>query len=158
MVIIAVAARQHRAIPREAPVPGWTHAIPFMTGIAAAAVPAHGFVVGARGLVSVAAVRQVTAGPAFTWLKKFLVACLWASMIAGGMLIYTHFTSKWQAKGYPVIPINALTTLPDQLGTNQQRIGQAIPLGAGGTVHTVAGNAQRKEQPKQTSFLDEYEG
>jgi hypothetical protein len=128
-----------------------------MFGIAAVAVPAHGFVVGSKGLVSTGAVRQAVRSPVFAWIRKFLGACLWASAIAAGMLIYTTFTAKWQAKGYPVIPISALAAM-DQATAGQSRVGNAIPLAGSGGAHGSSGSQPRKEKSRQTSFLDEYEG
>lgn len=119
---------------------------------AAVTVPAHGFVIDSRGLVS-ASVRTATS-PVMGWLRRFAGACLWAAAIAAGLIVYQHFTTKWKDAGYPVIPISALAAIDQAVNTGAK--GPAIPLGPG------SGNAhQNKEANKrQTNFLDalDFEG
>jgi hypothetical protein len=117
--------------------------------VAAVTVPAHGYVINSKGLVSTGS----TAGPLMGWLRRFAGACLWAAAIAAGLIIYQHFTAKWKDAGYPVIPISALAAIDQAVNTSGK--GPAIPLGGG------AGNAHNTEASKrQTSFLDalEFEG
>lgn len=119
---------------------------------AAAAVPAHGFIIDKGGLVHGATAGMAQA-PAVGWIRTFLGACGWAFMIAAGSLVYSHFVAKWHAKGYPVLPVAALTAGEGL----QSRNGGTISLGSGG--RAASQSTPRKDPlPRQTSLLDEYEG
>jgi hypothetical protein len=142
---IQVVARPPQLVPR---VPSAT-----LTGvaIAAAAIPAGDFVTRGKNIVSSAA-RQFAPNPAWGWVKTFLGACLWAAMMAAGMLVYQHFVRKWEERGFPVLPVAALTTVAQ---TAQGKPLGPIHLGSGTT--STAAPSQRAPS-HQTSFLDEYEG
>lgn len=128
-----------------------------MRALASVMVPAHGFVVGAAGLVSNRSGANSFKNQASTFFKSLVRGCLWAAAIAAGMLIYTAFVAKWKEKGYPTIPISALIAA-DQASSNAGPMRQSIPLAG-------AGGAQRQSQAanqgtRQTSLLDldEYQG
>lgn len=87
------------------------------------------------------------------WLKRLGSACLWASLIAAGSLIYTHFAKKWVMSGYPALPITALQP-PDERAQQQQR-GQH-PASSGRTVYD--NYYQQNDNRKSSGPLDFYEG
>lgn len=66
-------------------------------------VPAHGFV---RG--STSKPRSITRKIG-GWLSKLAGVAGIASMIAVGVFVYTEFTSRWQQRGMPMVPIQALS-------------------------------------------------
>lgn len=83
------------------------------------------------------------------WVEKLVKACFVASMIATGVLLFTHFTARWTASGYPSIPIAALT--PVLAGQSQQ---PSVPIAGNRpqprhAVHTSA---------RPTSNFAQYEG
>jgi len=143
-----------------------SHTTTVLKGAAAAVItiPAHGFVLN-KAQVNLAASAPATAAaasPAMGWLKTFFGACVWAAMIAAGSLVYSHFVGKWQQKGYPILPVAAMTAAGGGLQPSMQpSIGGAIPLG-GSTLHQPAPNQRqepsRTNASRQTSFLDEFEG
>lgn len=149
-MIIIIRYRRRRMLG-NAPKKG-RRAFSVLGAVAAVTVPAHGFVIDSHGLVS-SSVRTV-ASPLKEWLRRFAGACLWASAIAAGLIIYQHFTTKWKNAGYPVIPISALAAIDQAVNTGSK--GPAIPLGPGG------GSAQqnREANKRQTSFLEalDFEG
>lgn len=122
-----------------------------VVSVAAAAVPAHGFVVSGKGLVA-PSVSRFTQTPLWGWFRTFLGACAWAAMMAAGMLVYQHFVHKWEERGFPVLPVAALTAATQQAGSGK-------PLGP---IHLGSGKSSSSSAPqeksRQTSFLDEYEG
>lgn len=134
------------------------------TTLAAAMVPAHGFVSGVgavhSGVTRFAAIRS----QAKTFFGQLIKGCLWAAAIAAGMLIYTSFMAKWKEKGWPTIPIQALVAADQAMGPRQQ----TIPLGGAGSSYTNGVRASPSVDPRdvrasssrQTSLLDldQYEG
>lgn len=125
-----------------------------LTGVAvaAAAIPASEFLRRGKSIVS-AAPTAFAPNPAWMWVRTFLGACLWAAMMAAGMLVYQHFVQKWEERGFPILPVAALTTVAQQAG----HVKPLGPIHLGGTTST-ASNAPRQQAARQTSFLDEYEG
>jgi len=110
-------------------------------------VPAHSFVIEGRSIVR----GSATCGALFMWTKKLVDACFVAAMIATGVLLFTHFTQKWTAAGYPMIPISALKLD----GATNMAAPQAIPLhgrhySQHQQVHTAAA--------KPASNFAQYEG
>lgn len=126
----------------------------------------HGFVVAAGGISS--ATRGITRRPAFLWMRQFLTAISWAAMIAGGVLIYSYFTEKWQAQGYPTVPVSALTTVGEAAA--RQRASSGLPTGGCPTSPRtgrptnphVSNNTGHYGSPVnhgyQQAILDEFEG
>lgn len=96
--------------------------------IAAGTVAAHGFDIGTRGLVSSSSVFK---HKATGLIRQFLGAMAWAAAIGLGLMIYTHFTTKWRESGYPAIPIDALTAVHNQQGQipSQSRASPGVPTG-----------------------------
>lgn len=123
---------------------------PQMLNVAAVTVPAHGFIVGKKGLMAPGATKAPNALGA--WMKTFFGACLWAAMMAGGLLLYQHFVKKWEERGFPVLPVAALTTASTQTIGAPGRPG-GIPLTAGSS-----NSSDSSSRPRQMSWLDEYDG
>lgn len=124
--------------------------------VAAAVVPAHGFVISGKGLYPTGSVINSMSSPFAAWMRTFLGACAWAFMIAAGSLVYSHFVKKWQASGFPMLPVAALVA-----GANasplQQQSGQSAPSQSAGGLPSGS-QFQRARPPGQVSFMDEYEG
>jgi len=78
--------------------------------VAAAAVPASGFITDNSGLVppTTGAVNQTPVG---SGMRTFFAACAWAFMLAAGSMVYQHFLGKWEGSGLPILPIAALGTM-----------------------------------------------
>ncbi len=143
----------------DEPPPPPASGIPYkiIRSLAAAMVPAHGFVVGSMGLTSRSGNGwRVLRSKIWTFVKDLARGCVWAAAIAAGMLVYTSFTAKWKEKGYPTIPISALIAA-DQATSRQT----TLPLAGVGS--TYGGSTQRAAgttTTRQTSLLDldEYQG
>ena len=110
-------------------------------------VPAHAYVVGAGGIVRAGASSiQSSIG---SWVKKLANACFVAAMIATGILLFTHFTQKWTASGYPAIPLSALNL---DGTTDDDKRKRSVPLQAAGH------QRQRVHTSAQPSNFAQYEG
>lgn len=79
------------------------------------------------------------------WMKEVLKAAGWASMIAIGSLVFTWFTKKWESKGYPTLPIQALAPAG----------GARMGMGMGGGV-TIGTLANAKPAVAASGGFDEY--
>ena len=126
--------------------------------MAGVVVPAHGFMIGGKGMYQAGGSIVGLSSPFASWMRTFLGACAWAFMIAAGSLVYSHFVKKWQASGFPMLPVAALTA---GMGVNaspiqQQQQQQGQQQSAGGL--TSGPQFQRARPPGQTSFMEEYEG
>ena len=133
-----------------------------IAGLAAAAVvPAHGFIFREKGLYATGGVATAMSTPFAMWMRTFLGACAWAFMIAAGSLVYSHFVKKWQASGFPMLPVAALVSgagaMQPQVGS-QNMGGQSSSGQSAGGLTSGSPQFQRARPPGQTSFLDEYEG
>lgn len=125
--------------------------------VGAAVVPMHGFVATRSGLISTRPPTGVFAEQVLPFVKQLAWACLWASLIAAGMLVYTKFTAKWKEKGFPTIPIAAMVAA-EQAG----RAGPSnvIPLAGIGSGQNQTNIRRPGDAPRQTNFLDlnDYDG
>lgn len=127
-----------------------------MAGIATATmVPAHGFIIGSKGMYQTGSTMTSMSSPFAMWMRTFLGACAWAFMIAAGSLVYSHFVKKWQASGLPMLPVAALIS-----GANASPIQQQSQSGSTQSAGGLTSGSQfhRARPPGQTSFMDEYEG
>lgn len=136
--------------------------LPTSGGLAAAAaavvitVPAHGFIVNSGILMHSTAVHTQQESSVAGWMQTFFGACAWAFMIAAGSLVYNHFVGKWQEKGYPILPVAALTaadSIPRLRGSS------AIPLHEKTTSNQTS-IYDRVDEPhlSHMDWMDQYEG
>ena len=130
--------------------------------VAAAAAPAHGFIVGDGGVV-VSGMGVVNRTAAGNGMRTFRAACAWAFMLAAGSMVYQHFLGKWEASGLPVLPIAALgamggnPVMPHSGPGLRHSPGQSIPLGPAPSYqghHTQQGGHQEFQSK---SMMDQYD-
>lgn len=85
----------------------------------------------------------------FSWVKRIALACFWASLIAAGQLVYTHFTKKWEEKGLPYLPIMGLRA-PPGAGPATFNLGS-------GTTSTAGQATYSASSPVTKGLMDEYQ-
>jgi len=118
-----------------------------VAGVAAVVVPAHGYVIGSRGAVSLG--LQSIRGPLWKIVNKFFGAVAWMFAISAGLWLVQHFTERWTGAGYPMIFPSVATIAGQQAGNTQpgnRRDG--IPNGLG------AGSAHRRTQSNDSDLSD----